>query len=101
MNSRQTRALALMASHGAVTLFIGDLILTHPEWVQPSVDPGSTNAIPVFFACCMVGLGSGYSALLFAEETKDAHWHEGVSVGAFGVMMLLFFWMLVDWAWIP
>ncbi|MGE0827764.1 MAG: hypothetical protein AB7O04_00230 [Hyphomonadaceae bacterium] len=88
---QKTRALVLLAGHGAVIVFCAQFISDHGEGT-PFVSSQGVNAIKLFAVLALIGLGSAYKLLLqkAADAESTLSISEVVSSGAFLLMMLLY-----------
>lgn len=89
MSSRQTRALTLIAGHGAVLLLAASQALDHPNLVRPLVLESGIQALPIFALLSLIGVVVSYVALMAAEK-DDFQWPEVIAAALFLVMGCVF-----------
>lgn len=92
MNARQTRALALLAGHGAVLLFAfgyyADLVQTLPA--PPRMPPLTTLLFVTPALLPAIGVGMSYSALVASTSSDERGFKalERMSVWLFALVLV-------------
>lgn len=92
MNPRQTRAIALLAGHGAILVFAFNYYV---HILQTMSSPPMMPPLVTFFFLLpavvpMIGVGISYSALVASTKSDEKEFKvlERMAIGLFALMML-------------